>query len=258
MDEAAHTGTVEVAINIYQEHILPIIKQAQDGDELLFVTPSTFFGFYSIGARTYEEVCKSLHDAKERGVQCRILIDVGDVLTAMAAQGLLRILRDGEELRDMPGNWAKYSLLLYRKHGSSVFVEFRSDEERELEFLPGVRVRPFGSIMRHDTLGGSDAKLRHGEFQTLWDLANPHVKASTMRYLPSYYIKRRFDLVHVMSLFAFLACGGAVGVFATISWYENFTFTWWVVLAYVLFSIAVGVAADLIAGWITWRGLGRN
>ncbi len=75
--------------NDYQQLIIPTINEAQKGDELIFMSPSTFFRFYTFGAKTYEAVCQALRDSRvARGVKCRVLIDVRGILTALAGATL--------------------------------------------------------------------------------------------------------------------------------------------------------------------------
>jgi hypothetical protein len=245
--------------NIYQKYILPAIERSRKGDELLFVTPSTFFGFYSLGAKTYEEVCKSLRAAKDRGVQCQIIIDVRDVFTATAAQGLLTFLKEGAELRWLR-NPATYYLLCYRKGRASDFIEFDSKGERSLDFLPNVTVRPFAGLLREppEKLADAPACTRRAIFNILWEKSEKGVKDAVILYVPWFYLRRRFDFVQVASLFGFFGFGTMFGMAIMYSRYEEFRFSVGIMFAYVLFSMIVGFVAHSISAWITRRGFGRK
>lgn len=248
-------GNVEVAADIYRKYVLPIVKGAERGDELLFVSPSTFFGFYSLGASTYEEVCAALRDAQRKGVRCRILIDVHDVLTATAAQGLMSFLRDGEELRDLHENRVRYSLMCYRQGGESIFVGFKSGRQKRLDFLPDVTVRPFGGVEQVGVqkLKGDDADARRDEFQDLWNMCRGRVEDSILRYKPWSYVRGRFEWLQLVMMLTFFAFGAVVGMGSVMFECKLPRSEWWVMLGNVVSGILVSVGATVATPWISRR-----
>lgn len=256
---AAHVDS-EDRTNVYRDFILPIINDCERDDEFLLVTPSTFFGFYSVGAKTYEEVCDALKKAKEeRGVRCRILIDVGDVLSAGAAEGLLTFLREGDELRDMSYNPANYFVLRYRRAGGGRFVELNSKQETVMRYFP-VRLRQFidAPLTGPDDLDSSEATTRRTQFESNWEKSSERVRDKINRYMPTFYLKRAFDFVQVTAFFAFFAMGSVFGTAVAVSIYEDLDLTWWVILAYVASALMIGALASAAGNVITRRVFGRD
>ncbi len=250
MAEVANGSEEEAAVDIYEEHIIPLIDKCTEDDQLLFATPSAFFGFHSVGAKTYENVCDSLVNAREKGVTCRVLIDVGDLLSAAATQGLLSFLNAGTELRDLREDPSSYFLLRYCGDESEM-VEFNSKSQRPMRYMYDVRVRKFGNVKSKEKLSRQIADDRLRRFDYLWDNADQRVKASIDRYMPYSYLKRRFDFVQLAALIGFFGFGSLFGFTVTLSYYQEFDFSLWVRIASVLGGLFLGVIASSVAAIIT-------
>jgi hypothetical protein len=177
----------------------------------------------------------------------------------MAAQGLVRILREGKELRVKRSIRATYFLLKYREDAGGVFVSFNTMRERGLYPVPEVRVRQFAGIQEpRKTLNAEEARTRLDQFEDMWIGADERVKDSITRYMPLSFLRGRFEFVYVMSLFGFFAAGIMFAIIVIESMDENLKPSALGIFAYVLFSIIVGVLANLVTAWVTRRGFGRK
>ena len=214
MQQPEQTKTESQALaDLYENDIIPLINKAQSGDELLYVSPSTFFGFYSVGARNFVNVCQSLNEAKRRGVKIRLIIDVHDVLTARAAEGLLTFLKNGRELKHLEDNTDTYTILLYRKSGTSAYFNIISDQPKIFSYLPNIQVRPFKEISQHEeAMSNEHADSKRREFYRLWDKEAIPVRPHINQYLPRYLMHHRIILLQFASYLLVLGLGLALGV----------------------------------------------
>jgi hypothetical protein len=202
-------------MNIYAEYILPYINSAQKGDELLFISPSTFFGFYSLGAYNFQQICKALRSARdERGVEIKLIIDVHDSFTAKAAEGLLTFLVDGREIKHLEGNVYIYYIMVYSKQGKSRHVEFISEEPIQRQYLPGIQIRPFGGIKGQplEEMSDQEAKAVREAFYQIWDRSAVPVGNIIARYSPIYQARRYLTLFQSLTYIAVLAVGLLTGI----------------------------------------------
>jgi hypothetical protein len=239
--------------NIYEQHILPCILAAMKGDELLFVSPSTFFGFYSIGAKNYETVCGALEAAKKRGVKIRLIVDVHDLFTARAAEGLLRFLSDKREIRQFDethDNPDIYQLTVYDRSGESRFADFRSNETTSLHYL-GIQSRPFGNLINEgEHVADEVAVGRVRAFDGLWDRATS-VERAVIRYSPFYKAHRYLVFNQVALNIAVGLIGVLVGVTFVLQGQPALNPQ--TLLIYIAAGLVSGVLANVISSLFTRR-----
>jgi hypothetical protein len=232
--------------NIYEKYILPYIEGAERGDELLFISPSTFFGYYSLGAHNFERVCEALRNAKIRGVKIRLIIDIHDVFTAKAAEGFLSFLLDGHEVRHLKDNFHIYHIMVYSEQGTSRRVKFASEMPRGLRYLPGIQVRPFRETIKE--LGQIPSKTAQGlrtEFHQIWNGSAGSVKDIIARYSPVYQARRYFTFLQVVTYLLVLIIGLITGVAFSLQSQPDINIG--VVLIWLVASLGVGIIGEILA-----------
>lgn len=245
-------GTSPVSnTNIYATYILPFIEAAQKGDEILYISPSTFFGFHSLGAGNFQRVCESLEEAKKRGVKIRLLIDIHDILTAKAAEGLLTFLIDKQDIRNFPDNVDIYKIMVYSPSGTSRYVEFSSKDPVVLRFLPGIQSRPFGDFIGGQEEMSADTALGHVKlFNTLWEKAG-RVDQAIATYSPFYRARRYIYFYQGALNLASAAIGLLVGIVFVMQGVPKFDPT--TLLVFIIAGIASGVLSNLVSNRLTSR-----
>jgi hypothetical protein len=241
--------------NIYETCILPFIRTAEKGDEILFCTPSVFFGFYSLGARNFEIVCDELRAAKRRRVKLRLLVDVHDPMAAKATEGLLTFLKDDAEIRHLEKNTDNYSILLYRPDGGSRYASFASEPEREVRYLPSVTIRKFHKTMVESTPSSHEAESLRRAFLQLWD--NPAAKPVEERLYPYYALNNAWHRNDQLLTTTWILCFGlglACGWLSTVTLFREYPKLSWVINS--AGSFLVGFFANLFTDAIK-RHMGR-
>jgi hypothetical protein len=199
--------------NIYEKFIIPFIESTKSGDELLFISPSTFFGYHSLGAKNFIRVCECLRSAKARDVKIRLIADIHDILTVKAAEGLLTFLLDGIEFKHMEGNTDTYYLLIYGISGKSRYVSFLCRRPETERYLPGVQARPFKRVDHfEEDIPNEDAVGKRTEFYRLWEHSATRVVPVINRYIPGYQIRRRIVFLQSMSYLLTLCLGLVMGI----------------------------------------------
>jgi len=106
--------------------------------EILYISPCTCFGNYSLGLKNFEEVCKKLDEAKQRGVEINLIIEVLDVTTAECAKGLLGFIDDIKEIKHHDRIGFDYILMIDGEKGliGHTRAEFKAT-------YSGITVRPY-------------------------------------------------------------------------------------------------------------------
>lgn len=246
-------------MNIYEDYINKIIDDAKAGDRLMFISPSTLFGFYSLGVKNFISVCEKLDQAKGRGAKIRLLIDVHDVFSAKAAEGLLSMLTDGDDVRTSSGpNRSNYSILLRKATGSigspaGRFVKFSSGTARTEKFLPAIEIRPFDGVMTDSTFlfeGNGDVpqslKNLEEEFESTWSsgqLVNPALNnfSSEERQRKALII---FQSLSYLSILALGVLGGVTFAAAELSYFKDNPGK---LLLGLLASIVIGLVGGILS-----------
>jgi hypothetical protein len=242
--ESASTSKV----NIYRDHILPLIGAAAKGERIFFVSPSTFFGFDSLGAGNFDAVCRALQSAKAKGVQIRILIDVRDSFAAKAAEGLLLFLDDGEEVKELQENVNLYSILLYKPDGESRFASFDSDPPQMLPFLPGIQTRRFRKVRSSNSRMSDEESQNHiREFQFLWKLPSTRtVSAAVYTYSPEFRTRLKFSNLQRLSYGISFFAGILFGIFLMVPGTAKYA-----AIVGLIVSLASGVISNLLTNYFT-------
>ena len=234
--------------NVYVKYIIPLIDGAQSGEELLYISPSTFFGYYSIGARNFEQVCHRLKEAKNRGVEIKLIIDVHDSLTAKAAEGLLSFLLDGIEIKNLEGNTDIYYLLVYNKSESSRLVEFTSERPIALPFLPNVQIRPFRGVKQFiESMSTRDADSIRAQFQHIWENSAQKVGSTVYKYMPGYQIRRQVIFVQSLTYLLVLALGLTIGFAFSLQQQPRIDLK--TVIFWLLATLGTGVIGTWLSNW---------
>lgn len=211
----SNRGTNEPKTNIYKDYILPIIEQAEQGDCLFFVSPSTFFGFYSMGASNHERVCTALKEAKERGVELRLIVDVRDAFTAKAAEGLLSFLQDGHDIKQLDGTTNFYFILLRKnKDKSGLLADFISAQEKPVSFLPGIKARVFRRVRGDGLKALQEEEVEDwcGRFNQLWERMSNLVKPKILNYSAVSQTRRYIFVIQYCAYFAYFLVGLLLGI----------------------------------------------
>jgi hypothetical protein len=248
---AGESGTVPSGTNIYEQYILPCIESAQPGDELLYISPSTFFGFYSLGARNFHTVCDALKAAKARGVQIRLLVDVHDAFTAKAAEGLVSFLLDKRDIRNFAENVNIYMIMVHSKQGKSRYVEFSSREPQALQYLPGIQSRPFGPVTgEQQEMSEEIATAKVKFFNDLWEKATS-VNQVIATFTPFYRARRYVTFYQAVLNIASAAVGLLIGVTLVIQDQPHLSVA--TLLIYVIAGIGSGILTNFISNMFTSR-----
>lgn len=201
--------------SIYSEEIIPIIEQCQSGDDLLFISPSTFFGYYSLGVQNFEEMCEVLRDARYRGVKIRLIVRIYEPFSAQAGKALLRILDDGTEIRDYSDNTDFYFMIRVNKNDRlrSSYRKFTSKGSKEfaLKYFNGnIKCLPFKRVeIKIDSFNSEDElKCILGEFEHFWARAT-QLRRKIRKY-DVYYHKRKLLIIEVVFGYVFVFAMGAI------------------------------------------------
>lgn len=173
-------------MNIYQDFIIPIFENAEKKSSIYFISPSTFFGYYSLGGKNFELSCDAIEKAKKRGVNIKIIVDVKDSFSAKAAEGILSFLNEGTELRNKGNNLHNY-WILYIDENSGKRIECFSDKPKQTKFLPGIQVRQFNpKIEEMNDLSNERIDNYLQSFNQVWDASDKNIRRIIYRYLPLY------------------------------------------------------------------------
>lgn len=243
--------------NIYVKYIIPLIDGAKSGEELLYISPSTFFGYHSIGARNFEQVCQRLKEAGERGVEIKLIIDVHDCLTAKAAEGLLSFLVDGIEIKNLEGNTDIYYLLVYNKSGDSRLVEFISERPTSSPYLPNVQIRPFRKVRQStEKMSTRDADAIKAQFYHIWENSAKKVGSTIYKYMPGYQIRQQFIFVQGLACTFALVSGLMIGI--AFSSLQQPPIKCGLVILWLLATIGTSVISNLISTLAFKKLLGQG
>jgi hypothetical protein len=228
--------------DIYGLYIFPFIRGAQSGDRILYSSPSTFFGYYSKGARNYELVCDALKEAKQRGVEIRLMVDIHDTFTAKAAEGLLTFLIDGREIRHLEGLTDYYGITVFSRRGTSCQAAFMSERPKVISYLPGIQIRPFrGMKAVRENMSQEDADAAEAEFCHLWERSGL-VGSAIAKFNPVYQARKYFLFLQTAVYVLILAIGLVVG--AAFALQNN------AIIAWLVASIGVGIFGNLLTGFL--------
>ncbi len=244
--EEQHSHSKE---NMYEKYIIPYINSAKRGSRILFISPSTFFGFYTLGAKNFEQVCGALNRAKDEGVEIKLIIDVHDSLTAKAAEGLLTFLTDGREIRHFEGNTDLYNITIYNQHGTSRHVEFISERPRALRYLPGVQTRPYGGLKSQPNENMSYGDVQHicAIFDQIWNRSEP-VGSVLTKYTVAYQARRYLAFFQGITYLAVLVVGLVTGTLFSIQGQPQSDMI--TVLVWLAASLGVGVLGNYLSNFI--------
>lgn len=206
-----------MAENIYQEYVLPFINGSQTGEEICFISTSTFFGFRTLGAANFEAVCAALVDAKTRGVKIRLIVSVHDEFTCKAAEGLLTFLSDNREIRHFEGNEYVYALTICSSDERGKHVAFKSGEPQSCRFLPGIQVRPFLGTQAPPSENLSHARCieYRNEFDQFWNQQSSSVIPAILRHSPLYRARDSYRWTQTIAYLGILITGFFAGVIFT-------------------------------------------
>lgn len=230
--------------DIYDIYIFPYIDQSEKGDTILFSTPSTFFGYYSNGAKRFEEVCDALRKAKLRGVEIKLMIDIHDVFTAKAAEGLLSFLIDGREIRHCEGNTDYYAITLYNKNGKTKHASFVSDRPKVLSYLPGIQIRPYRGVkLSKENIHQQDADSIASEFFQFWERMAELAGGNIMKYSIIYHARKYYIALQIIVYFLVLTIGLIIGT--------AFSYGDKGLIAWLAASIGVGIIGSLLANFFS-------
>ena len=160
-------------IDIYEKYIIPTIQNSNPGDKLLFISPSTFFGYYSLGANNFEKVCEVLEESVKRKVDLRLIINIHDPFSARAALGLLKFLNDGQNIRNWNNTDIYRITCISGDFSRATNYEFSSREKKSVKYLAGALAIPYfeiksggGNIDDKDKVEG----LKR-EFDSFWKIS---------------------------------------------------------------------------------------
>lgn len=180
-------------MSIYDEHIIPILKKAGEGNELWFMSPSTFFGFYSSGVHVFDEVCDNLDQAKDRKCKVKIIVNIRDEMSAIAGKGLESFLKDIKEVRTYANSGDYYFIALISRDTIQDYCKFQSQQARSIKYLPNNSAIPFAKKVESNIRIGNEKDYHrlNGKFHDIWVKASS-IKAEINKYDPSY--KREIEL----------------------------------------------------------------
>lgn len=240
--------------NIYDKYILPYIDNAQEGDEILYISPSAFFGFYSLGAGNFIAVCEALERAKKRGVDIRLIIDVHDSFSAKAAEGLLTFLLDRDELRHIEANTGDYRITVYSKPNNTRHIQFLSERTQSLRYLPGIQARPFRAVLGQalEKVPDQDAEAIRAAFYQIWNRSAVPTETIIARYSPFYQSHRSTRFYQTLTYLAALAFGLFVGVVFSLQ-SPSQQVNLFIILVWLCATIGAGVIASYLANAFFYR-----
>lgn len=201
-------------MNIYETHIIPFFEKAKEGDSVLFISPSTFFGFYSLGANNFDKTCKAIEEAKERGVAVKIIIDIRDEFSAKAAEGLLSFLSQGKEIRNRKNNKKNYRIYYINKmSGAGEKLECYADDSIQSKYLPNIEVRKFLSNPKTEkiTTGAVENSLEF--FDQIWNSSDDNVRKCISQFLPLYRANKKLKRSITIICFLIFSLGFILGLF---------------------------------------------
>jgi hypothetical protein len=152
--------------NIYNTCIIPLLSRCGSGDELIFISPATMFGVYTLGLSNFERVCREIEKAKSRGCSIKLIINIYNDLTAIAAVGLESIL-SRSELKARHNRGAHYFIARIEKGGEcKECYEIYSNPPKTIKYIEKFEVIPF---LRSEQLHGDTAKHKITSFRELWN-----------------------------------------------------------------------------------------
>lgn len=247
----SQTKTESNKVNIYKDYIIPTIKESKGGDELLFISPSTFFGFYSLGAKNFEEVCSALMEAVDKKVTVHLIVNIHDPFSARATRGLLKFLKDSDEIRNWQDNKSVYRISCISKNlGEAIHYSFRSDQLKKLDCLEYIEAIPFASLMPGSgkfTKREDVAQIRN-EFDAFWNKSSKignEVYKYDIDYRRLVSIRMWKAISYVIALFVGMIIGMIICYFLSVTRPHEMTLL--KTLGYVALSLLLGVISSLFA-----------
>jgi hypothetical protein len=237
----------------YDAYILPWIKETRKGDELLFMSPSVFFGYYTYGAKTFVEVCEALKEAKRRGVRIQLIIDVHDIFCAKAAEGLLTFLKDGTEVRHADNIVQFYLLIVLRQDKPLHCIELSTDKAETFPYLPDIEVRKAGKPTRlPQEYEDHEYGIARNRFDHFWDEKQSRkITEEISKYHPLYQIRRYFQWYQMMTYTGVLTIGLLLGVL--FSFQSQPSLELLPIVIWFFLTIATGMVSNYVSGAISKR-----
>lgn len=206
--------------NIYSDYIIPTIQSCKEGESLVFVSPSTFFGYYSLGAHNFERMCETLEKAREKKVKIQLIVNIYEPFSALAGKALLGILKDKEEIRNYTKNHDIYFIARINENNKErcCYYEFVSQDEspKPLKYLHNIKYLAFESVgdKRKDILKSEKEMDRiRRYFDHFWNRAAG--LKEKIREHDVYYHKKKLRVIeiiinHCIVLFAGIIIGIAL------------------------------------------------
>jgi len=246
--------------NIYNKDILPLINKSSKGDKIFFISPSTFFGFYSLGAKNYIEVCDALYKAKNRKVDLKLIINIHDSFSAKAAQGLLSILEENNEIRHIQ-NTSEYFIILITKN-EVIIHEFISELPsssnellgfHKLNYLNDVTYLPFSHKKNAPSLVSDELEIKtvQERFNNIWKNGNP-IKQKINEYDDNFSKNKTMFFEKSISYLSLFFLGLIIG------WLKNNnadidTSKFQIFLYDISFSMIIALITTALAGFFTFK-----
>jgi hypothetical protein len=168
----------------------PTIKQMINDSEkeILYISPCTCFGNYSLGLKNFEEVCEKLEQAKQRGADINLIVEVLDSTTAECGKGLLGFLTDNKEIKHHDNIPFDYVLIV---DGNKALVG-RTKVEFKAKYS-GITVRPYQDpIAGHLVEEADEIRSERNRFRDKWQKASSIKKAIKTKRTPSARVNSRF------------------------------------------------------------------
>lgn len=249
------------ATNIYSEFIIPTIQSCGEDDELLLISPSTFFGYYSLGAHNFEKVCESLKEAYDKGAKIRLIVKIYEQFSAQAGKALLKILKDRKEIRDCPDNNEIYFIARINNKDKLKSCYYKFDSQgiepitlkylnRNIKYLPFKSIRerkdhqnPFTSV--------DDVVSVETEFNYFWKKSR-RIGNKVRKYNVYYHKKKLLIIEIIVGYCIVLSAGIVLGVIAVLH-SSNIPLSQVPFAKRFFFPLILGILAGLISSFLFGR-----
>jgi len=152
------TRTIRGQENIYKEKF-KLLSKAWAGSEVIFYSPITAYGAYTVGMKVYDRMVASITECVKKGVSVKILCDVFDKKTFQCLEGLRSTGAD-IKCRRVREPW-HYFLILDQKEG----IQPRT--ATEIVGMNGRTYRPMSS--EAERIRGSKLRDLISQFRSDWN-----------------------------------------------------------------------------------------